>query len=369
MTAEDPAPIVTPLHHQSHHADDRTEPLLVENNKRFVLFPIQYHKIWMSYKHAESQFWSAEEIEVSEDVEVWHAMSEPDKNSVSFLVGFLLTSNFTEETRFLHFLSNEVQAPEARCMFGFQIMQSNIHQEFFNVLLDYIVNDPDYTKNVTATLAESQSIKARYAWIQKYILDSPDPFSTRLLSITLAITLFNSAAFHLLLKVASIPLPGATPPRPCLPGTVHAFTKILNDYRNYTDFLLILLSHTVNRIPADVARERVATAVEVEKGILKDIVATCSGTVSAFGADVAKIVEEAGEVLYRAAVSEELRVGAAAEISNGRGSGEASGEGEGKVGGLAGAPRSVEERMPGEVLAPPAPSAAKEQTFTLDEDF
>ena len=53
------------------------EPLLTSNTKRFVLFPIQYNsvlfipnsKVWKLYKNAEAKFWSAEEIELSDDKE------------------------------------------------------------------------------------------------------------------------------------------------------------------------------------------------------------------------------------------------------------------------------------------------------------
>jgi hypothetical protein len=45
------------------HPED--EPLLRENAKRFVMFPIQYHDMWQMYKKAEASFWTVEEVDLS----------------------------------------------------------------------------------------------------------------------------------------------------------------------------------------------------------------------------------------------------------------------------------------------------------------
>ncbi|KAJ3029434.1 UNVERIFIED_CONTAM: Ribonucleotide-diphosphate reductase (RNR), small subunit, partial [Siphonaria sp. JEL0065] len=55
------------------------EPLLKLNNKRFVLFPIQYQKIWAAYKNAEAKFWSAEEIEFFEDADDWKNVNNKER--------------------------------------------------------------------------------------------------------------------------------------------------------------------------------------------------------------------------------------------------------------------------------------------------
>ena len=44
------------------------EAILKENKDRFVLFPIRHHDIWKFYKQAEASFWTAEEIDLSQDM-------------------------------------------------------------------------------------------------------------------------------------------------------------------------------------------------------------------------------------------------------------------------------------------------------------
>jgi hypothetical protein len=47
------------------------EHILQENKDRFVLFPLKYHDIWEMYKTAEHSFWTAEEIDLSQDQTDW----------------------------------------------------------------------------------------------------------------------------------------------------------------------------------------------------------------------------------------------------------------------------------------------------------
>lgn len=45
--------------------DPSKEPLLRDNPRRFVVFPIQYPDIWEMYKKAEASFWTVEEVDLS----------------------------------------------------------------------------------------------------------------------------------------------------------------------------------------------------------------------------------------------------------------------------------------------------------------
>ncbi|KAI8855249.1 ferritin-like superfamily [Chytridium lagenaria] len=284
------------------HPDDMQEQLLVPNNKRFVLFPIQYHKIWMCYKHAEANFWSPEELEFADDVEAWSLIPDADRASVSFLLAFLVSNDFGEQHRLLHLLSNEIQAPEARCFLGFQIMQGNIHQEFFNVLLDFLVKDASYINTVSVKVQESTCIQTRNEWIAKYVLNPQEPFARRLFSLTVALALFNMSGYHLLLRIGGTCLPGTV--QPYLPGSVQGLTRILGDSRIYTEFFVVLFSYINKKITEEMASERVMAAVEVELAVLEELGATCSGTISAHTHDVKKIVQETAEALLRTVVDE-----------------------------------------------------------------
>lgn len=65
------------------------EPLLMESKRRFVLFPIQYHEIWQTYKKAEASFWTAEEMDLSKDLHDWNnRLNDNERHFVSHVLAF-----------------------------------------------------------------------------------------------------------------------------------------------------------------------------------------------------------------------------------------------------------------------------------------
>ena len=59
------------------------EPILKENNTRFVLFPIEHNDIWEFYKKAEASFWTAEEIDLSQDLKDWGNLNDGERHFIS----------------------------------------------------------------------------------------------------------------------------------------------------------------------------------------------------------------------------------------------------------------------------------------------
>src|SRR5687768_2268958 len=117
------------------------EVLLQENKNRFVLFPIQYPKIWEMYKKAEASFWTAEEIDLSPDLKDWEKLNDGERHFITHVLAFFAASDgIVNENLAINFM-NEVQLPEARCFYGFQIMIENIHSETYSLLIDTYIKD------------------------------------------------------------------------------------------------------------------------------------------------------------------------------------------------------------------------------------
>jgi ribonucleoside-diphosphate reductase subunit M2 len=148
--------------------EEATEPLLQENPQRFVLFPIQNHevsdvltrsnqtrkvvhhiiklthkKIWRMYKKAMASFWTAEEIDLSKDIPDWnHRLNDDERFFISHILAFFAASDGIVNENLVERFSGEVQVPEARCFYGFQIMMENIHSETYSLLIDTYISEP-----------------------------------------------------------------------------------------------------------------------------------------------------------------------------------------------------------------------------------
>ncbi|KAJ3896961.1 ribonucleotide reductase M2 B, partial [Lentinula edodes] len=121
------------------------EPILATSTGRFVLFPIEYNEIWSMYKKAQSSFWTSEEIDLSNDINDWNnKLNANEKFFVSRVLAFFAASDGIVNKNLIRHFSNEIQVPEARCFYGFQIMMENIHSETYSLLIQmYIRNAPE----------------------------------------------------------------------------------------------------------------------------------------------------------------------------------------------------------------------------------
>ncbi|KAJ3120095.1 Ribonucleoside-diphosphate reductase subunit M2 [Physocladia obscura] len=264
------------------------EPLLVPNNKRFVLFPIQYHKIWAAYKNAEAKFWSAEEIEFADDADYWNPIPAKQKACLLHALAIMSVNDLLAGSEpILSRLSDEIQAPEARCYFGFQLMQKNIHTESLNVLLDLFSKSATDKIYLFESLEKMPTTSRRVAWIQKYLTESPLPYSTRLFALATYCMLFNTAVQTILLLLCN-PSAGrkstaaiATPNRKQVQrkqqlatdfhGLQKCLVKIQADQHRAVQFLrLLACEHFANPIDAGEAAAMVRDAIVIEGEIARE---------------------------------------------------------------------------------------------------
>merc|ERR550534_1327365 len=120
---------------------EKKELLLKENPGRFVILPIKYQDVWAMYKKAEASFWTAEEIDLSQDTRDWEGLTDDEQHFIKNVFAFFAGSDGIVNENLGMKFSNEVQIPEARMFYGFQIAMENIHSETYAQLIDIYVKD------------------------------------------------------------------------------------------------------------------------------------------------------------------------------------------------------------------------------------
>ncbi|MCE5316445.1 MAG: ribonucleotide-diphosphate reductase subunit beta, partial [Parachlamydia sp.] len=146
------------------------EPILQENRDRFVLFPIKHNEIWEMYKKAEASFWTAEEIDLARDVVDWdNKLTVDEQNFIKHVLAFFAASDgIVNENLAVNFM-REVQYPEARCFYGFQIMIENIHSETYSLLIDTYIKDPVEKMRLFNAIETVACVKKKAEWALRYI--------------------------------------------------------------------------------------------------------------------------------------------------------------------------------------------------------
>jgi ribonucleoside-diphosphate reductase beta chain len=169
------------------------EPILVDNPNRFVLFPIEHDDIWQMYKDQQASIWTAEEIDLSQDMADWVKLSEDERYFVKHVLAFFAASDgIVNENLAENFLS-EVQYTEAKFFYGFQIMMENVHSETYSLLIDTYIKDPkekDYLFNAIETFPP---VRKKADWAMRWIDNGS--YAERLVAFAAVEGIFFSGSF------------------------------------------------------------------------------------------------------------------------------------------------------------------------------
>ena len=236
------------------------EPLLTENKNRFVLFPIQHDDIWQMYKQAEASFWTAEEIDLSPDLADWERLNDGERHFVSHVLAFFAASDgIVNENLAVNFLS-EVQYPEAKCFYGFQVMSENIHSETYSLLIDTYVRDSREKNKLFNALETVPCVAKKGEWALKWI--NSETFVERLIAFAAVEGIFFSGSFCSIFWLKK---------RGLMPGLSFSNELISRDEGLHCEFACLLYTrHIKNKLSQERVYEIILDAVRIEKEFITE---------------------------------------------------------------------------------------------------
>jgi ribonucleotide reductase beta subunit family protein with ferritin-like domain len=241
---------------------EQKEVLLKENNKRFVLFPIQHPKIWEMYKKAEASFWTAEEVDLEQDKNDWSSkLNKDEKHFITHVLAFFAASDGIVMENLSNRFMCEVQLPEARSFYGFQIAIENIHSEMYSLLIDTYIKDPKEKDNLFNAIESVPCVKKKADWALKWMSDKSS-FATRIIAFACVEGIFFSGSFCAIFWVKK---------RALLPGLTFSNELISRDEGLHCDFACLLysmLEHT--KLEEEEVYKIVKEAVDIEKEFICD---------------------------------------------------------------------------------------------------
>ncbi|MBI4436036.1 MAG: ribonucleotide-diphosphate reductase subunit beta [Candidatus Omnitrophica bacterium] len=235
------------------------EPILEENKDRFVLFPIQHTEIWNMYKKAEASFWTAEEIDLSHDLKDWEILSQEEKYFIKHVLAFFAASDgIVNENLATHFV-REVQIPEARCFYGFQIMMENIHSETYSLLIDTYIDDNTEKQKLFRAIETIPCVGKKAEWALRWIKEGS--FLERLVAFAAIEGIFFSGSFCAIFWLKK---------RGLMPGLSFSNELISRDEGLHCDFACLLYQTLQNKLVIEKVHQMIRNAVEIEKEFIVD---------------------------------------------------------------------------------------------------
>ncbi|NDD34804.1 MAG: ribonucleoside-diphosphate reductase [Flavobacteriia bacterium] len=237
------------------------EPILTDNPNRFVLFPIEHNDIWDIYKKAEASFWTAEEIDLHQDIMDWeNKLTADEQYFIKHILAFFAASDGIVNENLAENFVNEVQYTEAKFFYGFQIMMENIHSETYSLLIDTYVKDKVERNRLFNAIETFDAIKKKADWALRWI-ESPS-FAERLIAFAAVEGIFFSGAFCSIFWLKK---------RGLMPGLTFSNELISRDEGMHCDFAVHLHNnHLVNKVPKERINQIITEALAIEREFITE---------------------------------------------------------------------------------------------------
>jgi ribonucleoside-diphosphate reductase beta chain len=236
------------------------EKILKPNNDRFVIFPIEHDDIWEYYKQHQAAFWTAEEVDLSNDIRDWENLSDNERYFIKNVLAFFAASDGIVNENLAENFLKEVQYAEAKFFYGFQIMMENIHSLMYSLLIDTYVSDPDEKDECFHAIDRLPAVQKKASWALKWIESSS--FQERLIAFAAVEGIFFSGSFCSIFWLKS---------RGIMQGLCNANTLIFKDENLHCDFAIHLINNHIESKPSEKRiKEILLSALEIEKEFITE---------------------------------------------------------------------------------------------------
>lgn len=241
---------------------DVPEVFAADSAARYTLFPIRHHDIWRLYKKHVAAFWTAEEIDLSQDLEDWKSLTHAERHFITHVLAFFAASDGIVLENLIERFCNDVQLPEARCFYGFQAAMENIHSETYSLLLDTYIRDPQEKSRLFSAIDEIPCVKRKAQWAIRWISSSAC-FAERLVAFAAVEGIFFSGSFCAIFYLKK---------RGLMPGLTFSNELISRDEGLHCEFacLLYTMIPKEQQLSEQRIHEIICDAVDCEKEFVRD---------------------------------------------------------------------------------------------------
>jgi ribonucleoside-diphosphate reductase subunit M2 len=232
------------------------EPLLCEDDSRYVMFPVKSQEIWKMYKKQVDCFWRAEEVDLSKDLNDWAKLNDDERYFISMVLAFFAASDGIVMENLASRFMNDVQLAEARAFYGFQIAMENIHSEMYSLLIDTYIDNKEQKNRLFNAISLFPCITKKADWARKWIADKDASFASRLVAFACVEGIFFSSSFASIYWIKK---------RGLMPGLTLSNEFISRDEALHTEFAILLYSMLQNKLDKSLVQSIIKEAVEIEK--------------------------------------------------------------------------------------------------------
>jgi len=239
---------------------EKSDPLLMDNPNRWVMFPIQYPAVWEMYKKHEASFWTAEEVDLSQDNKDWEKLSDAEKHFIKHVLAFFAASDGIVLENLASQFSTEVQLPEARAFYGFQMAMENIHSETYSLLIEQYIREPAEKEKIFDAIHTMPAVREKAEWAVQW-MQKENSFAERVVAFAAVEGILFSGSFCAIYWLKK---------RGLMPGLTFSNELISRDEGLHTEFACLLYGMLQNKLPDEVVHNIIKGAVAAERRFICD---------------------------------------------------------------------------------------------------
>jgi len=239
---------------------EESDPLLMENPHRWVMFPIQYPEVWEMYKKHEASFWTAEEIDLSQDLKDWDTLSDSEQHFIKHVLAFFAASDGIVLENLGSQFATEVQIPEARAFYGFQMAMENIHSETYSLLIEQYIREPAEKNKIFDAIHTMPAVADKASWAIQW-MQRDNCFAERVVAFAAVEGILFSGSFCAIYWLKK---------RGLMPGLTFSNELISRDEGLHTEFACLLYNMLQNKLPDEIVHSIVKGAVAAERRFICD---------------------------------------------------------------------------------------------------
>jgi ribonucleoside-diphosphate reductase beta chain len=236
------------------------EKILTENPGRFVIFPIEHNDIWEFYKQHQAAFWTAEEVDLTNDIRDWENLTDNEKYFIKNVLSFFAASDGIVNENLAENFYREVQYPEAKFFYGIQLAMENIHSLMYSLLIDTYISNAKEKDECFNAIDRLPAVQKKAKWALEWIENAS--FAERLVAFAAVEGIFFSGSFCSIFWMKS---------RGIMQGLCNANSLIFKDENLHCDFAIHLLNNHLEEKPSEKRiKEILLSALEIEKEFITE---------------------------------------------------------------------------------------------------
>jgi ribonucleoside-diphosphate reductase beta chain len=234
----------------------KMEPILAKNENRFVL-AVEHKDIDDFYQKHKAAFWTPQEIDLQQDLTHWSKLNDGERYFIKHVLAFFAASDGIVNENLVDNFYSEVQYPEARAYYAFQIAMETIHSETYKLLIETYVTDRDEQQSLFRAIETFPDIREKAEWALKWTSRDRASFAERLIAFVAVEGIFFSGSFCSIFWLKKKGL---------MPGLAFSNELISRDEGLHCDFAVNLYNnHIKYKLSKEKIKEILLSALDVER--------------------------------------------------------------------------------------------------------